>query len=84
MFQSDNSDTNREVDQWSETRSKRTVGNQSPLLACPHPGEGMDQSNALTFTYLARTPGGEREGDNIKVYLHVINIWEGKGKERGK
>ena len=46
MFQSDDSETDREVGQGSETRSKRTAGNQSFLFPCSHSHEGVNQGIA--------------------------------------
>lgn len=65
MFQSDDSDAIRKADQGSETRSKRTVGSQSSLLACPHPGKAWTR-----VALKGRGDGGE---GNAEVHLHVVN-----------
>lgn len=67
MFQSDDSEADREVGQGRETRSKRTAGNQSFLFSHSHSHEGVNQGTAQR----EGTAGGNRDKGHIR-YVFIF------------
>lgn len=69
MFQNDDSDTRKEVDQVNETRSKRVARGQSSPLAHLHIDEAMTPA-----VLKGEESSGDRQQGNTRAFLHILML----------